>query len=403
MILKIEKGVASGRINAPASKSMAHRLLICAALCHGQKSVIHGIDPCEDVLATIDCLRAMGARIEYDGNSATVFGADMTKACPALPLNCRESGSTLRFLIPIAMLSGSPVTMAGSGRLMERSQSVYEKLAEERGLRFEKEEGKILLQGPLTAGEYHLDGGVSSQFISGMLFALSALRDDSKIIISGRLESEPYVNLTVDAMAEYGVNICRDGDSFYIKGGQEYRGGERQVEGDWSNGAFLDALRLVGGDVEIGGLNSESHQGDRVYREHFLALNGGFNRIDISSCPDLGPILFALAAVLNGGEFVGTRRLRDKESDRVAAMEGELKKFGAELIVEENSVTVLKRELHAPSTRLCGHNDHRIVMSLSVLCTLFGGEIEGCEAVSKSYPDFFEDIKALGIRSNEIN
>ena len=177
------------------------------------------------------------------------------------------------------------------------------------------------------------------------------------------------------------------------------------VEGDWSAAAFLFALDSIsaGGCVTVNGLDTESLQGDKICKEHLKSLERGCAEIDISDCPDLGPILFTVAAIKQGGRFTGTKRLRDKESDRIASMQQELAKFGAELIAEENAVTVLKRELHAPSERLCGHNDHRIVMSLAVISTLFGGEIDGCEAVAKSYPRFFEDIKALGIQANEIN
>ena len=177
------------------------------------------------------------------------------------------------------------------------------------------------------------------------------------------------------------------------------------MEGDWSNAAFLEALDTLssGGYVTLNGLDENSIQGDKVCRELFNRLDQGYTEIDIGNCPDLGPILFTVAAAKHGAKFVGTRRLRDKESDRISAMESELSKFGAELLIEENSVTVLSKELHSPNERLYGHNDHRIVMSLAVLCSLYGGKIDGCEAVNKSYPDFFEDIKTLGINVYEID
>ena len=194
-----------------------------------------------------------------------------------------------------------------------------------------------------------------------------------------------------------------DDSTIVIEGGKRLSGREITVEGDWSGTAFIEALNLIGGNISVDGLDEESLQGDRIYREHFKSLSEGFAEINIEDCPDLGPILFTVAAIMQGGRFVGTKRLKIKESDRASAMESELRKFGAELLVEENSVTVNKKQLHAPSERLCGHNDHRIVMSLSVICTLFGGEIEGCEAVSKSYPAFFEDINKLGIKTHDVN
>ena len=405
MIKRIEKSEADGIIDAPTSKSAAHRLLVCASMCRGV-SRIDDLPLCEDVLATIDCLRALGVNIELDGKSATVRGIDFTKAEPTRPLNCRESGSTLRFLIPIAMLSGKEVTFIGTKKLLSRPMTVYERLAKDYGLTFKNNDEKITVCGPLYAGEYFIDGGVSSQFITGMLLALSTLDGDSKIIVNRQIESRPYVDLTISIMAKMGVRVYLDTDwSFLIFGGQEYREKTTSVEGDWSNAAFLKALDILspGGFVSLNGLDEKSIQGDKACREYFTMLDQGYAEIDIGNCPDLGPILFTVAAAKHGAKFIGTRRLRDKESDRIAAMECELSKFGAELVIEENSVTVKKSRLHTPSERLYGHNDHRIVMSLAVLCTLFGGEIEGCEAVSKSYPEFFEDIKTLGIDVYEIN
>lgn len=403
MIKRIEKSKAEGTVTVPTSKSVAHRLLIAAALCQGE-SRIDGITPCEDVLATIDCLRAFGVKIEYKDNSATVCGIDFTKAKPSEALNCRESGSTLRFLIPLAMLSGNEVVFIGSERLMDRPQSVYEAVAKECGLTLKRDGNSLTVCGPLTAGEYFIDGSVSSQFITGLLFALSVLREDSHIVITTKLESRSYVELTISAMEEFGVNVIWDNDSaLLIKGGRDYRAKNITVEGDWSGAAFLEAFNHIGGVVEINGLNEESRQGDRVCRELFGRLDAGFAEINIENCPDLAPILFTVAAIKNGGRFIGTKRLKIKESDRAEVMKDELSKFGAELLIEENSVTVLKRQLHTPSERLYGHNDHRIVMSLAVISTIYGGEIEGYEAVSKSYPDFFEDIKSLGIDVYEIN
>ena len=403
MTLRIEKGRANGRISAPPSKSMAHRLLICAAMCQGE-SRIDGIPACEDVLATIDCLRAFGVKIEYSGDSATVYGIDFTKVKPTGPLNCRESGSTLRFLIPFAMLLDKEVTFIGSERLMARPQNIYETIAKEEGLTFRREKNSITVCGPLRVGEFFIDGNVSSQFITGLLFAMSVMDGDMKIIFNTPIESRPYVDMTLAAMKEFGVRVYNDTDwSFLIFSGQEYKSRTLSVEGDWSGAAFIEALKVIGGKVTIDGLNKESLQGDKICKKYFSLINRGFAKMDISNCPDLGPILFTMAAVKDGAEFTGTRRLRDKESDRIMTMKNELEKFGAKLVVSDNSVIVKKCELHTPSERLCGHGDHRIVMSLAVLCTLFGGEIEGCEAVSKSYPDFFNDIKTLGIKVYEIN
>lgn len=383
---------------------MAHRLLILASVCKNRTSYIRGITPSEDLLATIDCLRGFGVKIEYDGECAIVSGIDFSLAKPTEPLNCRESGSTLRFLIPLALLSGNEVVFTGSERLMERPQSIYERLAKEEGFTFRREKNTITVCGRLRAGEYFIDGNLSSQFITGLLIALSTMRADTKIIFNTPIESRPYVDLTLWAMRQYGVRVYCDTDwSFLIFGAQEYRASDLTVEGDWSAAAFIEAFNHLGGKVTLCGLNEQSLQGDKICKEYFTALDNGYCEIDISNCPDLGPILFTLAALKNGAKFTGTRRLSDKESDRAKVMKTELSKFGAELLVEENSVTVCRRELHAPTEILCGHNDHRVVMSLAVICSVLGGEIDGCEAVTKSYPAFFEDIKSLGIQVYDIN
>ena len=314
--------------------------------------------------------------------------------------------SLCQFLLyyPLALLCGEEVCLAGSEKLISRPQGIFEEICHNEGFLFNKESDKITLQGKLSAGEYKLRGDVSSQFITGLLFALSTLKDDSKIIITTKLESRSYVDLTISAMSEFGVKISWENDyTLMIKGGQKYTPTRLAVEGDWSGSSFIDAFNHLGGAVEIQGLNQGSLQGDRVYREYFNALDLGFTEINIEDCPDLAPILFTLATIKNGGKFIGTRRLKIKESDRAEAMKSELSKFGADIIVEENTVTVNKTELHTPTEKLFGHNDHRIVMSLAVISSIFGGEIEGCEAVSKSYPDFFKDISTLGIHAYETH
>ena len=404
MKILIKQGTADGIVSAPSSKSAAHRMLICASMCP-ELSVIDNLPLCQDILATIDCLRTMGVEIELEGTSAKISGIDFTKANPVGVLNCRESGSTLRFLIPFALLSGKEIQFIGSEKLLSRPMTVYENLARDYGFSFKNDGKKITVCGKLSAGEYFIDGGVSSQFITGMLMALSALDRNSKIIVNSKIESRPYVDLTIRIMTEMGVEVNSEDDhSFLIRGGQKYRCTNASVEGDWSGGAFLEAFNYLGNNncVTVNDLSANSTQGDRVCPELFSKLEKGYTEIDISNCPDLGPILFVVAAVNHGAKFVGTKRLRDKESDRVSSMIEELSKFGAELTTEENSVTVKKCRLNAPKDPLFGHNDHRVVMSLAVLCSLLGGEIDGYEAISKSYPDFFGDIKILGIDAYEI-
>ena len=397
MKIRINKGVASGTVSAPPSKSMTHRLLIPAAMCEGV-STVRGISTCEDVLATLDCLEALGVKYERHGNDVKVYGRGIKEMRPASPLNCRNSGSTLRFLIPIAM-SGEQETVFCLGEtLASRPMSVYENLFRELELAYISGKDSITVRGPIKGGEFTLPGNVSSQFISGLLFALPTLNEDSTIRILPPIESRYYIDMTIDALKSFGVSAeWQDEHTISIRGKQVYTPCEISVEGDYSGAAFTEALSLFGGNVKIHGLPTQTTQGDRVYRDYYGMLLGGIPTINISDCPDLGPILFAVAAAKNGGIFTGTRRLKIKESDRAAAMATELRKFGTSVTVEDDAVIIHPKELHAPSEPLCGHNDHRIVMALSVLLTLTGGEIDGAEAVKKSYPTFFKDLSALGI------
>ena len=399
MKLKIYKGKAKGVATAPPSKSMAHRLLICGALSDG--SEIHNIAFSKDIEATIDCLKNLGAHIEICGNTVNCGGLNINNL-KNNKLFCNESGSTLRFMIPLCLLFGKDITLNGSERLFSRSLEVYENIAEEQGLYFKCDKNSVVINGVLKSGEYRVRGDISSQFISGLMFALPLLKGDSIIKIEGALESKPYIMLTIKALKDFGIDIVFQGDEIYIKGNQKYNGGVFTVEGDYSNSAFLDAFNLIDGNVEVKGLCLESEQGDRVYKDYFTEPESGCPTLDISDCPDLGPILIALAAAKNGAVFTGTKRLKIKESDRGDAMKEELAKLGCNITVEENHILVPKSVLKAPTKEINGHNDHRIVMAMAVLLTLTGGIIDGVEAVSKSYPDFFNILSTLGIVTEEM-
>lgn len=400
MKIEIRPSKLSGRIKAPPSKSMAHRLLICAALCEGE-SIISNINYCDDILATLDCLRSLGAVIRSKGDCISITGTNpyMSKGT-VFP--CRESGSTLRFLMPVAMLSGEKSRFTAQGRLSERPMLVYESLAAEKGLFYEKNSDGIDVCGELKGGEYRIRGDISSQFISGLMFALPLCNCDSRIIIEGKTESLPYIEMTVYVLGLFGVSIKKEADnSYFIKGGQKYIPGNHTVEGDYSGSAVLEAFNCVSSQIEIVGLDEESLQGDRVYREYFSMLRDSAPVIDISDSPDLAPILMTLAAFFCGATLTGTNRLRYKESDRAEAMKSELLKFGAEIDIGDDRIIIYKSRLHTPSDTLCGHNDHRIVMSLAVLASRYGGLIEGAEATDKSFPDFFMKMKKLGLQISE--
>ncbi len=390
-----------GTVCAPPSKSYAHRMLICAGLCTDE-SRIYGIEESQDILATIDCLRAMGASVRSQGDTYCVRGADLSSLQNAL-FPCRESGSTLRFFLPLALLSGARVRFSGSERLLERGISVYEEVLTPKGISFTKENGMIEATGRLCAGEYTLRGDVSSQFLSGLLFALPLCDGDSTLRVLPPFESRAYVDLTLDAMAQCKVEVKRQGDTFFVKGNQRYRAQDKKVEGDWSNAAFLYALQTLGHDIEVTNLKESSLQGDRVCRDYLASLQAGNAQLDLANCPDLAPILFAIAAAQNGAHFHGTSRLSLKESDRANAMAQELAKFGAKVTVKENDVFIEKAPLHPPTEILCGHNDHRIVMALSVLATRYGGKITDAQAVNKSYPAFFAVLQKIGAEVSLCN
>lgn len=403
MTVTIKPGKATGVAVAPPSKSMAHRLLLCAGMCEGE-SVIHGVSYSQDVSATIDCLVALGAEAERinGGTDMRIRGVDPVKAVPSAPLCCRESGSTMRFFLPVALLSGKEVTLTGAEGLMKRPMTVYEKLCEEKGIAYKASEHGVSVCGPLPHGRYTVSGSISSQFISGFLFALPFADGNSYIDITPPIESRPYIDLTLAALHRFGIEAkWKDDRTLYVPGNRRPRACECEVEGDYSNGAFLDALNVLGGSVSLNGLAADSIQGDRAYSRMFELLKLGTPTLHIGDCPDLGPVLFALAAACHGAVFSGTRRLRLKESDRSAAMATELSKLGVPVTVTEDNVIIYPMKLKSPATPLYGHNDHRIVMALAVLLTLVGGTIEGAEAVNKSYPEFFDTLKALGVEVTE--
>ncbi|MBP5151629.1 MAG: 3-phosphoshikimate 1-carboxyvinyltransferase, partial [Lachnospiraceae bacterium] len=398
----IERSRAEGRAFAPPSKSLAHRYLICAALADGT-SRISNVAFSEDILATIDCIRALGAGVKTDGNVVTVSGIK-GKRTGLTRFDCRESGSTIRFMMPIAMMLCEEADFYGSERLLSRPFSVYEDIALKDGIEFKKDSDRIRVAGSLKERDYTVPGNISSQFVTGLLFALSLSGDKASVTLTGDVESLSYIKLTLQALETFGVETELSSDNCVKILGGKLKATDISVEGDYSNAAFLDAFNLCGGKVSVSGLNPESLQGDKIYKKYFnMLLSVQKPVIDISDCPDLGPVLMALLAFRNGGTLTGTRRLRIKESDRAAAMAEELSKFGVSCEVLENSVNIESKGLEAPSDILYGHNDHRIVMSLSTLLSVTGGKIDGAEAVAKSYPDYFEVIKTLGIKFEEIN
>lgn len=402
MKVKILPSKTSGEVSAPPSKSFAHRYLIGSVLSRG-KCVIKNIADSDDISATLSCIEQLGGSVTKDGNTVTVIPTNEKQIENAV-FDCKESGSTLRFFIPVVLATGAKnCTFSGSGRLLARGIKEYEKLFENSDAIIKSDEKSIEVNGKLTAGNYEISGEVSSQYTTGMLFALSVLEGKSTLKITGNAESRAYVDMTIKVLKDFGADIAEPEKNFFeINGKGRLSPGEFTVEGDWSNAAFLIALSRLVGTISVSGLNENSVQGDRFSSVAFDALDGENAEIDLKDCPDLAPILFAYAAYKNGGKFTNTRRLRVKESDRANVMAEELKKFGANVKVYENSVEIEKTQLKPPIVPLCGHNDHRIVMALSVLAAVLGAEIDGAEAVNKSYPDFFRVIKKAGVNVYEI-
>ncbi len=431
MRVKIEKSTAEGAAIAPPSKSLAHRLMIACALSQNGGKVV-GISDSEDMAATLDCIKALGITSQKngdtvmfkrerentetdennsktqgfanDGNGVYANGKNNAYAVGdclknAKVFDCRESGSTLRFFLPIAAAFFDKAVFVGSKRLLERGVEVYEKALGEKGVKVVCDGEKIVLSGRLGSGIYTLRGDVSSQYVSGLLFALPLLCGDSEVRVLPPVESRAYIDLTVDVLKKAGIEIVeKEENVFSIKGNQRYVGGEYVVEGDWSNGAMLLALNELGGNVEVVGLDENSVQGDKVCKTIFKELNEKKAVIDLANCPDLAPIAFCMAAAKEGATFVGTRRLKIKESDRAQAMAQELAKFGIDVEVRENEVVIHKNDIKTPDCAICGHNDHRIVMACSILLSAVGGVIDGAEAVKKSFPNFFETIGKLGVK-----
>lgn len=376
MNIEIRPTVLSGTAEAPPSKSYAHRLLICAAL-SDRACKVNNVSYSDDISATLDCIETLKS-----GNRI---------------YNCRESGSTLRFFAPLSLVKGEEAEFRGSERLLERGISEYERIFEEKGVQIEKQTTSLILLGQLKAGEYTLRGDVSSQFVTGLLLALPLAVGESRIIVLPPVESRAYIDITLDVLRKFQINVFeREKNTFILPGGQKYTGTDCTVEGDWSNAAFLLALAEMGTELKITGLNENSVQGDRRCVDFLKALKRSRAVIDLSDNLDLAPVLMAFAAMNHGAVFTGTKRLCLKESDRAAAMAEELRKFGAEIEVNNNSIYIITNKLHHPTEILASHNDHRIVMALALLCLRFGGTISGAEAVKKSWPEFFDILRELG-------
>ena len=390
MDITITSGKLQGQITAIPSKSQAHRLLICVAFADRETELICP-DTNRDIEATAGCLRSLGAQIR---RTETGYNVSPVKEVPKnAELHCQDSGSTLRFLLPLAGALGVNAVFHMEGRLPQRPLSPLWEEMERMGCRLSRPtEATLLCEGKLMAGDYSIDGGVSSQFITGLLLACSRIPGQSRIRITGRLESKPYVDMTLKAMELFGLN-CPD---YTLEGGRQFCSpGTITVEGDWSNGAFFLAAKELGSELEVLNLRRDSPQGDRAAAELLPGLKERLT-IDASDIPDLVPILAVTAACKQGAVFTNIRRLRLKESDRVESVLSMLRDLGGRAEADESTMTVWGGGL--TGGRVDARNDHRIAMSAAIAATACKENVTilGAECVSKSYPQFFEEYRRLG-------
>ena len=452
MKVKVTPSKVHGNVKIPASKSMAHRALICASLSDGT-SIVSNVTNSKDIEATVGCMKALGAIIKqidettYEVTGTNLFKQEGNITCNAnesgstlrflIPLAActnakvkflgqgrllqrpmdvyeNESGSTLRFLIPLAACTNAKVKFLGQGRLLQRPMDVYENEFKKQNIEFNQSDKEIIVSGNLKAKDYVVQGDISSQFITGFMFVLPLLDQDSTLTITEPYESKSYVNLTIQMLAKFGIEIIEtSSNSYLIKGNQHYKAQDVSVEGDFSQLAFFAVLGTLNNTLSCSNMDMSSKQGDKAILDcipsftsdkdtiTFTKKQPAPQTIDLSNCPDLGPILCVLASFTNGEtNIVNAARLRMKESDRILAMETELKKWGVDITSTFDSIQIHGKE-HYKSDRtveIFGHNDHRIVMAMTVFGLCAGSEciIDDAQAITKSYPTFFEDIQSLG-------
>lgn len=402
-----------GTVQAPPSKSDVHRAVICAAL-SGGKCTISPVALSEDIKATISCVEALGAKTEMNGDVLTVDGGKMFENKEAV-LNCSESGSTLRFLIPVAAAGGVRATFNGRGRLPERPIGIYTEALPKKGVEFSQSSGlPLTVSGKLRGGVFKIPGDVSSQFISGLLFALPLLKQDSDIVLTSPIQSAGYVNMTIRTMERFGIEVDPTDTGWHVRGQQHYIPSGYKTDGDWSQAAFYMVAAAIGGEVTVEGVNTDSSQGDRkiaaILREFGAEVIQDASRvtvkksrlsaaeIDVKNIPDLVPALAVCAAFAKGKtKIINAGRLRIKESDRLKTTAELLNKLGARVTELPEGLEIEGgAKLNGGSVN--GFNDHRIVMAAAVCAAGCGGDITCTDALSvnKSYPAFYEDYSKIG-------
>lgn len=408
-----------GHIKAPPSKSLSHRALICASLAKGQ-STITNIVYSEDILATIGALELLGAKFEKHKDKLIIKGIRKIKA-PNEAINCNESGSTLRFLIPLFSLSNKKISFTGKASLIKRPQSVYQEIFKQDNNLFKVINNKIQVNGSVTAGEYLLKGDVSSQFFTGLMFALPLLKENSTILVDGNLESKGYIDLTIQILEEFGIDVLEIENGYFIKGNQRYTPSNYKVEGDYSQAAFFLVGGVLNGLINVTDLEHESLQGDKAIIEVIKAMKGkviytenGYitestptsgTIVDLSNYPDLGPIIALLGSLSKGKtKIINAGRLRIKESDRIESTVKTLIALGANISSTKDEIIIHGKDTLKGGVTLDSYNDHRIAMMISIAASLSKEKVilTNANAVNKSYPNFFEDFKSVGGKINII-
>ena len=423
--VKIFPTKLKGTVVAPSSKSMGHREIICAGLAAGT-SIIDNISMSKDIEATMRCLKAINVAVDeipsmIEGRKALQISGTGHPMAAADSVDCGESGSTLRFFLPLGANLNCPLTFTGHGKLVSRPLQAYYDIFDEKFIQYFNDNGclPVTVNGHLTPGTYKLPGDVSSQFVSGLLFALPLLNGDSIIEITSPLESSAYVDMTINCLAKFGVQIENERGlhrRYLVKGKQHYQAQDSQVEGDWSQAAFWTVGGSLGDGITCQGVNVNSLQGDQAVVDimermgavikqdaNSVTVNGGATKatvIDAANCPDIIPVLTVLAAVSEGTtKIINAGRLRIKECDRLAAMTSELNKMGAQITEEPEGLTIVgKPQGLVGGVQVDAWNDHRIAMSLAIAAQKCAAPIilTGAESVAKSYPTFWEDYKRVG-------
>jgi 3-phosphoshikimate 1-carboxyvinyltransferase len=413
-VVTLHPGRLMGSLAVPPSKSVAHRAIVCAALSYGE-SLISPVDDSQDMQAMLQCMAALGADYTREGRLLQIRGqSHKPEGMPVL--DCMESGNTLRFLMPLSLVLAGGGRFLTGGRLAERPLGPYEALFARQGIAFDRMADGFFVKGIIVPGRFELPGNVSSQFITGLLLALPLLNGDSEILLTTLPESEAYLQLTMDTMADFGVQVQRpDPQRFLVPGGQSYRPLNFTVEGDYSQAAVMLCAGALGSNVAIRGLNFDSHQGDKAVTELLIKMGADFVRedgacfmkanslhgirIDGGQFPDILPMM-ALVCCLSKGESLieNAGRLRLKECDRFAATVQELSGLGADIRAEGDSMVIHGREKLTGGVLADSHNDHRMAMMLSI-AALHCREpvsLENPSCVKKTWPGYWDDYKALG-------